>query len=137
VDELATGSLRFAPKEGAELGCVAAVSCGTQVGVSREAFIWGSEGSLRIPNPWFPSEGDNTLHLTRAGKDPEEVVVSGEGKGLYTHEVDLVARCIAEGRTEAPSPAMTWADSLGNMQTLDAWRKSVGLVFDREKTTEK
>jgi aryl-alcohol dehydrogenase-like predicted oxidoreductase len=28
---------------------------------------------------------------------------------------------------------MTWADSLGNMLTLDAWRKEVGLVFDGEK----
>jgi aryl-alcohol dehydrogenase-like predicted oxidoreductase len=28
---------------------------------------------------------------------------------------------------------MTWDDSLGNMRTLDQWRRSVGLVFDEEK----
>ncbi len=28
---------------------------------------------------------------------------------------------------------MSWADSLGNMRTLDAWRAQVGLVFDSEK----
>ena len=33
---------------------------------------------------------------------------------------------------QAPSPAMTWADSLGNVQTLDQWRQSIGLVFGCE-----
>jgi len=28
---------------------------------------------------------------------------------------------------------MTWDDSLGNMRTLDQWRRSVGLSFDEEK----
>jgi aryl-alcohol dehydrogenase-like predicted oxidoreductase len=28
---------------------------------------------------------------------------------------------------------MTWEDSLGNMLTLDAWRREIGLVFDNEK----
>jgi hypothetical protein len=28
---------------------------------------------------------------------------------------------------------MTWDDTLGNMATLDAWRQSVGLVFDVER----
>ena len=35
--------------------------------------------------------------------------------------------------SQAPTPGMTWADSLGNMQTLDQWRGQVGLVFDREQ----
>jgi hypothetical protein len=28
---------------------------------------------------------------------------------------------------------MTWADTLGNMGALDAWRASVGLSFDCER----
>jgi predicted dehydrogenase len=133
VDELAVASLRWDPAPGRELGCVAALSCGTQANVARDAYIWGSAGSLRIPNPWFPGDGDNVLHLHRAGKEPEEIHVSGEGIGLYTHEADLVAHCVADGRTEAPTPAMTWADTLGNQRTLDRWRQAVGLVFDAEK----
>lgn len=127
VDEAAAASLRW------ESGCVAALSCGTQVNVARDAFIWGSEGSIRIPNPWFPGADDNLLYLTRTGRETEEVHVSGEGIGLYAHEADLVARCVAEGRTEAPFPAMTWGDTLGNQRVLDAWRAAVGLVFDVEK----
>jgi predicted dehydrogenase len=127
VDEAATASLLF-PN-----GIVAAITCGCQQSLPTVVNVYGSEGSLTINSPWFPGPDDNVVILRQSGKDDENVIVSGEGKGLYTHEVDLVARCIAEGRTEAPSPAMTWADSLGNMRVLDAWRKSVGLVFDLEK----
>jgi hypothetical protein len=28
---------------------------------------------------------------------------------------------------------MTWADSLGQQETLDRWRKAVGVVFEGEK----
>ena len=56
---------------------------------------------------------------------------SPAGLPLYAIEADTVARHIAA--RQAPSPCMTWDDSLGNMRTLDAWRKAVGLVFDVEK----
>jgi hypothetical protein len=45
---------------------------------------------------------------------------------LFAHEAELASRAIAEGRREAPWPAMTHADSLGNAALLDAWRKEVG-----------
>ena len=32
------------------------------------------------------------------------------------------------------APAMSWDDSLGNMQTLDRWRKSIGLIYESDKT---
>jgi predicted dehydrogenase len=132
VDEVASGSFRFLPRTEEEIGCIASLSCGTQVALPRDAYLWGSEGSIRIPNPWFPSDGDNVIYLNRNGKEPEEIHIPGNGVGLYTYEADLVAQCIAQGRKEAPAPAMTWADSLGNMRALDAWRKAVGLSFDAE-----
>jgi hypothetical protein len=67
--------------------------------------------------------------LNRSGKDPETVTVPG-GPALYTVEVDTVARNL--DRREAPSPAMTRADSLGQQQALDEWRRQIGLVFDQE-----
>jgi aryl-alcohol dehydrogenase-like predicted oxidoreductase len=30
---------------------------------------------------------------------------------------------------------MSWDDTLGNMKTLDAWRKSIGVIYDAEKPT--
>ncbi len=58
------------------------------------------------------------------------IVVEG-GAPLYAIEADTVAQHI--GSRQAPYPCMTWPDSLGNMAALDAWRRSVGLVFDVER----
>ena len=37
-----------------------------------------------------------------------------------------------EKRNEALSPAMTWNDTLGNLETLDIWRKEVGYKLPQE-----
>jgi predicted dehydrogenase len=128
VDEQATASLKFPG------GIVANLACGTQVAAESELRIWGSAGSIRVPNPWFPGESGNKILLQRAGASgPEEILVDG-GAGLYSIEADTVARFLVA--RQAPPPCMTWEDSLGNMATLDAWRHAVGLVFDVEKGGE-
>lgn len=124
VDEQSTASLKFPG------GIVANLACGTQVGADSELRIWGSEGSIRVPNPWFPGETGNKIILHRNGEDPTEIMVDG-GAGLYSIEADIVATYLKD--RQAPAPCMTWADSLGNMATLDKWRRSVGLTFDVEK----
>lgn len=124
VDEQATASLKF-PN-----GIVANLACATQVGHDNHLTIWGSAGNIRVPNPWFPTETGNKIILTKSGSAPEEIIVEG-GTPLYAIETDTVARYL--DAREAPSPCMTRQDTLGNMATLDAWRKSIGLVFDVEK----
>jgi predicted dehydrogenase/aryl-alcohol dehydrogenase-like predicted oxidoreductase len=124
VDEQTTGSLKF------EGGIVASLSTGCQVGVDSTLRVWGSEGHILVPNPWFPRKGENKIIVNRAGADPEEVIVVAEGE-LYSIEADTVAQHLND--KHAPSPCMTWDDSLGNMKTLDLWRRSVGLSFDEEK----
>jgi predicted dehydrogenase len=123
VDEHATASLRFPS------GAVANLACATQVSADSEVRIWGSQGSIRVPNPWFPGPTGNRI-IVNAGGETREVTVEADGP-LYAVEADTVARYMT-GR-EAPSPCMTMADTLGNMAVLDAWRKAVGLVFDLEK----
>ncbi|HET6387426.1 MAG TPA: Gfo/Idh/MocA family oxidoreductase [Armatimonadota bacterium] len=125
VDEQATASVLFPG------GIVANLACATQVSADNELRIWGSAGSIRVPNPWFPGERGNRILVQKTGDDkPTEVVVNG-GAGLYSIEADTVARNIEN--FSAPPPCMTWLDSLGNMAALDKWRKSVKLVFDVEK----
>ncbi|HKC75453.1 MAG TPA: Gfo/Idh/MocA family oxidoreductase, partial [Chloroflexota bacterium] len=125
VDERAVGGLRFPS------GIVASLVCGTQVHVDGDLRIWGSDGSIQVPNPWFPGRGANRILIHKDGEaKPREILAEGPGE-LYAIEADTVARHIAE--RQAPSPCMTWADSLGNMKTLDAWRRAVGLTFDVEK----
>ncbi len=48
---------------------------------------------------------------------------------LYAIEADTVAEYLDARQ----APVMSWADSLGNMLTLDAWRRQLGLVFGNER----
>jgi hypothetical protein len=50
---------------------------------------------------------------------------------LYELEADAFANAVAQGFREVP--AMTVADSLGNMAALDRWRAAIGLVYEQEK----
>ncbi len=49
---------------------------------------------------------------------------------LYALEADTFAEAVAAGQQEVP--AMPWADTLGNLRTLDRWRASLGLVYPGE-----
>jgi predicted dehydrogenase len=127
VDEQATAALKF-PGD-----IVAYLACGTQVHGDRTVRIFGTRGMMEILGLWIPAEKGNKIVLHKSGAEPAEILVDGHA-GAYTVEVDLFADCLAAGLKEAPSPAMTWADSIGNMQALDRWRAEVGLVFDVEKS---
>ncbi|HWL54061.1 MAG TPA: Gfo/Idh/MocA family oxidoreductase [Chthoniobacteraceae bacterium] len=124
VDERALGALKFSN------GILAEVAAGVSLGLENNVRIVGTEGSILVPAPWKPAPAGafSKILLFKEGI-PEEIVVDAE-KSLYTYEADHVAEQIAAGRVE--SPALPWADTLGNMQTLDAWRESVGLRYDFE-----
>ncbi len=131
VDEWATAVAKF-PGD-----ILASLSCGLLVKVDHELRIWGSRGHIVVPNPWFPGDerygGDAGCRILLYRDDaagPEEIATGG-GKALYAIEADTVAAHIAD--RQAPSPCMSWADSLGNMRALDAWRAQAGVVFDSEK----
>ncbi len=131
VDEWATAAIEF-PGD-----IVANLTCGIQVWIDRELRIWGSDGHIFVPNPWFPGDerfggahGARIIVYRDGDAQPREEIVTAD-QPLYTIEADVVARHIAD--RQAPSPCMTWADSLGNMKALDAWRKEIGLVFDSER----
>jgi predicted dehydrogenase/aryl-alcohol dehydrogenase-like predicted oxidoreductase len=116
---------------------VATLAAGVMVQAEHELRIFGSRGRIVVPNPWFPGDerfggeaGCRVLVYRDGAAQPEEIAC-GAGRPLYTIEVDTVAAHIAE--RQAPPPAMSWADSLGNMRVLDAWREQIGVVFDVEK----
>jgi len=122
VDEWASASLLF-PND-----IVADLFCGTALRVESDVRVWGTSGSLVVPVPWKPVQGQ--IMLSREGAEPEAIVASS-GADCYALEADVMARSI--GSQQAPYPCMTWQDSLGNMRALDRWRAAVGLVFDAEK----
>jgi len=127
VDEWTTAVAKF-PGD-----ITATLSTGVSLGLDSSVRIYGSAGNIHIPSPWIPPRegGKTSLFVHRSGqKDPEEIVVDSP-RWLYAVEADTVAANIA--RRQAPSPAMSWNDSLGNMRALDLWRESIGLVYESEK----
>ena len=124
VDACAAAVLRFPS------GVVAQVATAVAVGLQNRVVISGSEGAIRIAEPWRCADenGDWSFELVRGG---ESETVSGNSAPLYVHEVDAVSEALARGAKE--SPCMSWADSLGNARALDAWRRSIGLEFDQER----
>lgn len=121
IDLYAAGMLYF------DNGLTAQVATGVGQQLDNVVEVFGTRGSIRIPWPWrSPSEWE--IEVTRGGSTER---VAGEAADAYVSEVDEVARCIGENLLE--SPAMTWDDSLGNAQVLDAWKNKVGVKFRDEE----
>ncbi len=126
IDEYATASLKFPGEILAQLAACA------RLNMENVVRVFGSEGWILVPEPWFPGYGERSSKLLvyrGADEEPEEIVVESKSSN-YALEADMVAAHLAD--RQAPPPAMTWEDSLGNMKTLDRWRASIGLVYDCE-----
>jgi predicted dehydrogenase len=119
VDEYAAALLHFPGN------IVAMLSCGLRFQQDNKVRIEGTEGSLILPNPWVANVdgGESQILVLKTGRTPEMVTVSSAP--LYALEADLVARHIAQGHREAAWPAMTWADTLGNIRVQDQWRRAM------------
>jgi predicted dehydrogenase/aryl-alcohol dehydrogenase-like predicted oxidoreductase len=126
IDGWAVASLKF-PND-----IVAQLSTGVHVSQESTVRIFGSEGSIFVPSPWFCSETDGAVKivLNRIGQGSEDVIVETD-RSLYAYEADLFADSVAAGKVVFP--AMSPEDALGNMQTLDMWRKEIGLQYPDEK----
>ncbi len=119
VDEYATALIVF-PGE-----IVATISCGLRLQQENKVRIEGSGGSLTLTNPWTANVngGETSLILERNGEASETLTVTSGP--LYALEVDVVGRHIAAGDHQAASPAMSWADTLGNIRLQDEWRRAM------------
>lgn len=127
VDEWTAALLQF------ENDVVAIVSTGVRAQTENSFYLMGSAGRIIIPDPWLngregPQEG---LVILENGDGKQEIKVPSEHSG-FGYEVSVATRAILERKTQADSPAMTWDDTLGQMKTLDAWRKEIGLIYPGE-----
>ena len=117
TDELAVALLGFAS------GFSAQVSCATRHALGTQSVIYGEEGRIELPDAWLPRgerQGlESELVLHRDGRAPELVKVRAP-LASYALEAELVADTLPA--TQAPWPAMSWDDTLGNMRVLEAWR---------------
>jgi predicted dehydrogenase len=108
---------------------VAELSCGSTVIRDIGARIYGSQGWIDVPTPFFPGLEGRTdrFFLHRPGGGAPDEFAFESPAALYAHEADAVADALARGEREVPH--MTWADTLGNAAVLDAWLAAVGVDY--------
>ena len=99
---------------------------GIHLNMKNLATIYGEGGSITIDQPW--KAGGGLIHLNASGKDPETFDFAITNDQLYGYEADAVAEFFEQKET----PYMSVADTVGQMKTLDALRKSAGLHFSAE-----
>lgn len=122
VDEWASALLRFPGDILAEL------SCGVSIQLDNRLRIFGSKGRVEVQDFWFCGGIDGgTAHIDVYPIESGEysIAIPDEGRGLYDFEIEATSRAIAAGRQEFEPPGMSWADSLGNMEVVDAWLTAI------------
>jgi len=128
VDHFAIASLKF------PCGAVAELSTGVGLNLHREQTIqvWGTTGTLLVPDPWCPSRYNRDptqIRVRLQGESEDRIILVDAPHDLYSYEADMVGRHLAERQ----APVMTWDDSMGNIGVLDRWRAELGLVYESEK----
>jgi predicted dehydrogenase len=137
VDHYAAATLEF------ENGVIGEIITGVSSNLPTEAAVYGDKGSLVVSNPWLPSSPcrraatplppdtvfppTTIMHYVNGEEQPREIIVQPD-RDLFSYEADMVAAHIADRQ----APAMRWADSLGNMELLDLWRREIGLQYDQD-----
>jgi predicted dehydrogenase/aryl-alcohol dehydrogenase-like predicted oxidoreductase len=122
VDEVAYGLLTFAG------GFTAEIACSVIRTMDNNAVIYGDKGTIELVDPWVPGRNagpsDATIIVTVAGTSRTEEIANPNM--LFSFEAEIASRAIALGLSQAPYPAMSWADSIGNNTVLDRWRGELG-----------
>ncbi|MDA8253808.1 MAG: aldo/keto reductase [Rhodospirillales bacterium] len=127
VDERASAILTFSG------GLLAQVSASITTVQDNTLRIYGTKGRIDVRSPWFCSGrtgGVGTITLTSRAGDVETIAVE-TGAWLYAIEADTFAEAVERGAVAWPAPDLQ--DTIGTMQTLDAWRQAIGLDYPSER----
>jgi predicted dehydrogenase len=120
ADELASAHLTFAS------GFTACVTSAIFHDVGTMAVVFGEHGKIVLPDPWIPGSRRqgllSELTVFRDGQAPERVTVETD-LATYAIEAELVLDTLPA--LEAAWPAMSHADTLGNMRVLDSWQAAI------------
>ena len=126
VDHWAAATLKFPG------GIIAEISTGVEVNADNTLYIFGSQGQMRLPNPYVANRANfdtGKIVILRSGESPREEIVEA-GCTSFAYEADAFAAGVEDGTP--PYPAQSIEDTLGNMRTLDRWRESCGLTYAQE-----
>ncbi len=130
VDILTAGTLFFGDD------VVASFVCGMNAHADNSAYLCGSDGFIVVPIPWKPPVTGAQYTVTSMPPPMMDRKKSSEGppprtfrmdagKPLYALEADDFAATVQDGA----APAVSRAETLGNMRVLDELRRQIGLRF--------
>ena len=128
VDEISYATLQF------EKGIIAEAATAIRKEMKNNAIIEGTKGIIEIDQPWTPGKEGGPYHSTFKIiiKDQIETIDFKGPEHLFFFEAELASKTILQEKTEVTYPSMTWEDTLGNLKTLDEWRKSIGYLFPQD-----
>jgi predicted dehydrogenase len=104
-------------------GSSAVVSSTLACQTSLTAEIDGTEGSIRIPSPWYKND---RLNWNRTGQ-PEEALQFEPIVNGFEYQIREVSRCLELGAIE--SPMMSHDFSLMLSETMDEIRRQIGVKY--------
>ena len=128
VDEIAHATLKF------ENNVVAKVSTSIMQDMDNNAIIKGTEGTIELDQPWAPGRNQGPYHskfiITTNNK--KDIIDFKGPEQLFAFEAELASQAILKGEKEIEYPGMQWDDTLGNLKTLDEWRKKIGYTLPQD-----
>lgn len=134
TDEWASAVLKF------ENEIIAEVSCSVMLRQENVLRIVGTLGRIEVQDFWFasgPRDGSPGKFHVVLNDGTTRSYGGKKGLPLYAYEADAAAAAIRAGKTQFDSPGMSWADTLGNLRTLDKWRADAGIEFNIEKAPKR
>lgn len=105
-------------------GLIAQIACAVHLNLRNTATIYGSQGRIEVPSPWF---ANGEIYVVK-GEDRQRIECDTVPH-LWGNQAAIVEKHVADRQ----SPTMSWEDTLGNMRTLDRMRESADLQFELEK----
>ncbi|KAF5286219.1 hypothetical protein FQR65_LT02231 [Abscondita terminalis] len=124
VDDSASAVLNYPD------GKSSVLTVNARVQLSNTAYIYGTKGTISIPQFWCPSEiivPSGTLKFDLPKSDAEYNYLNSNG---LAYEAEEVRQCIKKGLCE--SPKITHAESLELAKLMDTLRRLVGVTFPQD-----
>ena len=91
-----------------------------------EAFIFGENGSIWVPNRWIDSQ---KFYLLKSDGQEELIHSPWDGFG-YQFQISAVEKCLAQGLSECP--LVPHSLSIQLMNQMDEIRKQTGIVYPED-----
>ncbi len=111
-------------------GIVASLRTGVRLNADNGLRVFGTEGNLRIDQPFIPARDGGTVDIVITKGGNTESIAVETTTPLYALEAETFAKAVETGTT--PYPAMSMDDTLANMKVLDTWRNEIKLLYPFE-----